>query len=146
MLEFKQLYGVDGAAAALPVLTATFGKIEEDGFDAAAWHIVGYDAGVLIGAARLRRVGDGVFAIDRVAVKDGMRGEYIGDLMMKTLQDKAVSEGGYMTTVTTPAKTRGFFEKLGYELSGAAFADGEAVMRKDLTKVCRSCCEGKCSR
>ena len=144
MLEFKQIYGEDGARAAKPLWDSVFGASGDDG-RSSAWHIVGYEAGALIGAARLYAVGDGIYVIDRVAVKDGMRSGYIGDLIMKTLQDKAVSEGGYMTTVTAPAEVRGFFEKLGYEQNGECLADGSAVMRRDLTKICARCCEGKCS-
>lgn len=140
MLEFKQIYGADGAKRAGKIRTEIFGDSgAENEIDARAWHIVGYEEENIIGAARLYPIGEGVFAIDLAGVSDKMRREYIGDLMMKTLQDKAVSEGGFITEVCSPEETVGFFEKLGYERTGSA--DGKLFMRKDLTKICRACCE-----
>lgn len=139
MLEFKQIYGADGAKRAERLRTEIFGDLgAENEIDARAWHIVGYEEKSIIGAARLYPIGDGVFEIDLVGVCDKMRREYIGDLMMKTLQDKAVSEGGFVTEVRSPEETVGFFKRLGYEETGSA--DGVLFMRKDLTKVCRACC------
>lgn len=148
MLEFKQIYGHKGYAAARPLREEVF--INEQGFsydydehDDEAWHIVGYERGELIAAARMYAMDKGVYKIGRVAVKKELRRGYIGDLMMKTLQDKAVGLGGIETVVFSRTDARGFYEFEGYEQSGAEFEEGgfpHVMMRKDLTRPSRSCC------
>ena len=102
MLEFKLIYGIDGYNAAKSLRDEVF--IDEQGFkydydeyDSRSWHIVGYEKDTLIGTARMFEHGDRVYKIGRVAVKKDYRGGYIGDLMMKTLQDKIVGLGEKFT-------------------------------------------------
>lgn len=131
MLEFKQICGIEGFNRAKPVWDEVFGT--DVGFIGDAWHIIGYDGDVTIGAARVYRLTDTSFKIDNIAVKEKYRRGFVGDLMIKTLQDKIVTLGGIEAVVITTPAAKGFFTHEGYT------EDGTDVMRLDLTKPHRSC-------
>ena len=147
MLEFKLIRGMDGYLAAKPLRKAIF--IEElglredrDELDQMAWHIVGYDHGEVIGCARMYPVGEGVFQIGRVSVKKEYRNAYVGDTIMRALEDKAVSLCGYKTVVSAQKNTVGFYEKEGYTKVGAEYPEQNFLhqrLEKDLTKPHRRC-------
>lgn len=147
MLEFKQIYGIDGYNAAKTLREEVF--IEEQGFrcehdekDFEAWHIVGYDGGVLIGTARMYHLKDKSYKIGRVAVKKAYRRGYIGDLMMKTLQDRIVGLGGIEAVVSAQLPAKDFYLKEGYEPCGDVYLDEgteHILMKLDLTKPHRCC-------
>ncbi len=143
MLEFKQIFGHEGYLASKPLREEVF--IGEQGYsndydahDDEAWHIVGYERGALIGTARMYRLTERTYEIGRVAVKKEYRRSYIGDLMMKTLQDKIVGLGGCEAIVSAVGGTENFYIFEGYEVCGKERADG-IIMKKDLTKPCRHC-------
>lgn len=148
MLEFKLIYGIDGYNAAKSLRDEVF--IDEQGFkydydeyDSRSWHIVGYEKDTLIGTARMFEHGDRVYKIGRVAVKKDYRGGYIGDLMMKTLQDKIVGLGGIEAVVSSQVQVRGFYEYEGYEQVGDEYLEEDyphILMKLDLTKPQRRCC------
>ena len=147
MLAFKQIYGIDGYNAAKALRDEVF--IAEQGFssdydkfDDVAWHIVGYDGDLLIGTARVYKLSDTTYKIGRVAVKKSYRRGYIGDLMMKTLQDRIVTLGGIEAVVSSQLDVKGFYEYEGYEQEGDTYLeDGvkHISMKLDLTKPHRSC-------
>ena len=148
MLEFKQIFGHEGYLAAAPLREEVF--MHEQGFsfdydehDDAAYHIVGYDKGVLIGTARVYKLDDRTYIIGRVAVKKEYRHGYIGDLMMKTLQDKIVSLGGVEAVVSSQRTAEAFYIYEGYEPYGEEFDEEgcpHIMMKKDLSKPIRHCC------
>ncbi|MBQ8637241.1 MAG: GNAT family N-acetyltransferase [Clostridia bacterium] len=147
MLAFKQIYGIDGYNAAKALRQEVF--MDEQGFnvdydehDDKAWHIVGYDGDLLIGTARVYKLTDTTYKIGRVAVKKSYRGGYVGDLMMKTLQDKIVTLGGIEAVVSSQLSAKGFYEYEGYELVGDVYIEEGAkhvLMKLDLTRPHRSC-------
>lgn len=147
MLEFKLIYGLDGYERAKPLREEVF--MDEQGFtfdydemDPESWHIVGYDGDVLIGAARVHKYDDISYKIGRVAVKKSYRNGYVGDLIMKTLQDKIVTLGGIRAVVSAQMSAKGFYDYEGYTQYGELFTvDGveHVMMELDLTKPHRSC-------
>ena len=119
MLEFKQIYGIEGYEKAKPLREEVFMieqgfSFDKDEYDEMSWHIVGYDKDILIGCARVYRMDKYSYKIGRVAVKKEYRKGYIGDLMMKTLQDKIVTLGGIEAVVYAQLGAKGFYEKEGY--------------------------------
>lgn len=143
MLEFKFIYGENGREITEALRAEVFGETS-DGNDADAYHFVGYDKLVQIAAARLREVGEECFRIDFVAVKEDYRGQFVGDLVMRALADKAVSLGGKCIILEATAETKGFFEFEEYAVFGSECErDGGKyiMMKKDLTKItpCRGC-------
>lgn len=152
MLEFKLIYGLDGYEKAKSLREEVF--MDEQGFtfdydemDAESWHIVGYDGDTLIGTARVHKYDDISYKIGRVAVKKDYRKGYVGDLMMKTLQDKIVTLGGIRAVVSSQLGAKGFYEYEGYTPYGELFevdGAGHIMMELDLTKPHRSC--GSCGK
>lgn len=148
MLEFKQIFGKEGYLAAKDLREEVFMKEQGFGFDYdehddEAWHIVGYDKGTLIGTARAYKLSESEYKIGRVAVKKEYRGGYIGDLMMKTLQDKIVTCGGSTAVVSAQVGAKGFYLKEGYTPCGGEYDEGgqpHIEMRLDLTHPHRRCC------
>lgn len=149
MLEFKFIYGENGYKIAEAMRKQVFsGELDmaetTDAFDEKSYHFIGYDKTVQIGIARLAQLDEKNFAISFVAVKEDYRRQYVGDLIMRALADKAVALGGMYVTLVAPVSTRGFFEFEGYEPSGEEFSENGIdfiKMKKDLTKVqhCRGC-------
>ena len=134
MLEFKLITTPDGFEKARPIWDKSF-SYEQDKNENISCYIVGYDGSRLIAAARMYPKDKGIYIIDRVAVEHEYQRQYIGDTLLKTLEDKAVRLMGYMTeTLPTPSSV-GFFEKEGYKKIGDRFV-------KDLThphKRCEGC-------
>ena len=147
MLEFKLVYGQDGYQLAKSTCEAVFMQEQGIGFDYdeiddAAWHIIGYDAAKPIAAARLFQKGEGVFVIGRMAVLPEYRKQYIGDTLMRVLEDKAVQLKGYMIEVAAQERAIGFYEKEGYEKSGERFTEADLPhqrMIKDLAHPIHKC-------
>lgn len=149
MLEFKLIYGKDGYERTKKLRNDVF--VEEQGFrydyddkDDISWHIVGYENGSVIGAARMYKLSETSYKIGRVAVRKDCRHNYIGDLMMKTLQDKIVGLGAIEAVVSSQIEARGFYEYEGYEAEGDEYLEEGALhilMKKDLSKPCRRCCQ-----
>lgn len=149
MLEFKFIYGETGYKIAEYLRKKVFEEelaVPEisDAFEKDSYHFVGYDKAVQIGVARLTQIDERNFNISFVAVKDDYRRQYVGDLIMRALQDKAVSLGGTAITLVAPESVKGFFEFEGYEVTGEEYSEKDTKvvkMKKDLTKIqpCRGC-------
>ncbi len=149
MLEFKFIYGENGYKIAEAMRKKVFS--DELGFcettdllENNSYHFIGYDKTVQIGIARLTKLDEMNFTISFVAVKDDYRRQYVGDLIMRALADKAVALGGRYITIVTPVSEQGFFEFEGYELTGEEFSENGKLfvkMKKDLMKIqpCRGC-------
>ncbi len=152
MLEFKQFFGREGYEKGRSLREEVFmGEqgidFDYDEFDDLSWHIVGFDGEVLIGTARMYELSEGAWKIGRVAVKKDYRKGYIGDLMMKTLQDKIVSLGGIEAVVSSQLAVRGFYEKEGYTAVGEPYSEAgipHILMKLDLSKPRKRCCKGGC--
>ncbi|MDD6735806.1 MAG: GNAT family N-acetyltransferase [Clostridiales bacterium] len=149
MLEFRFIYGENGYKLSKDMRDTVFGDelgmaVLSDDAEETAYHFIGYDKTVQIAAARLSELGETCFKIDFVAVKKDYRRQFVGDLVMRALADKAVSLGGTRIIAESPTEIKGFFEFEAYEAYGDEFEkDGRKyiMMKKDLTKVqpCRGC-------
>ncbi len=147
MLEFRYIFGENGYEIAKDMRERIFGgelgmtKLCDDK-EADSYHFVGYDKTVQVGVSRLTQLDEQNFSIAYVAIEKGYRRQFVGDLVMRALADKAVALGGSSITVETPVPEKGFFEYEGYETVGSEYiADGRSFIKmvKDLTKVEKSC-------
>jgi len=149
MLEFKFILGEIGYKVAELSRNKIFRDelgYEEitDNFDKEAYHFVGYDKICQIGSCRLIQLDDEHFSISYLGVIPEYRGEYVGDLIMRAVQDKALSLGGKYIVLETPVSVKGFFEFEDYEVIGDTFTvNGREYvkMKKDITVIrpCRGC-------
>lgn len=147
MLEFKLIFGKDGHNAARKIRESVFCAEQgfsygEDEYDEKAWHIVGYDKDRLIAAARMYETDKGIFKLGRVCVDSEYRKMYIGDTLLRTLEDKAVGLSGYLMQVSAQESAVGFYEKEGYKRNGGEHTEEGRLhidMEKDLTKPFKRC-------
>lgn len=147
MIEFKLIYGLDGYSAAKDIREKVFCNeqgiaFDKDDKDSIAWHIVGSEKGKVIAAARMYNMADGIFCIGRVCVDKDYRGMYVGDTLMRALEDKAVQLKGRLVNVSSQEQAVGFYEKEGYEKYTEAYIEAgikHYSMRKDLSKPHKRC-------
>lgn len=147
MLEFKLIYGSDGYNISKNLREKIF--ISEQGFlydedkkDAEAWHVVCIDNGNVIASARLYKKLNGIFSIGRLAVEKEYRNQYIGDTLIRILEDKTVSLSGHTIELCSIVNAVGFYEKQGYVKNGKTqYIDNilHFYMMKDLTKPSKKC-------
>ena len=143
MLEFSFVYGDMGYELSKELRNRVFEKELSDEMEKDSYHLVGYDKTEQIAAARLTMLTENVCHIDFIAVEERYRRQYVGDLAIKALEDKAKSLGAKEAIADAPGECVPFFEYEHYESSGEHEKFGKMcnIMRKDLTKVykCRGC-------
>lgn len=149
MLEFRFIFGNNGYEVSKAMREAVFRDelnrtSVSDEFEDESYHFVGYEKTSQISAARLLKTGERVFEISYLAVKKDYRRQYVGDLIVRALADKAVSLGGTDLTAKVPCDVREFFEYEGFEKFGEKYMHEECeyiIMKKDLLKPqkCRGC-------
>lgn len=133
MITFKIKTGIDGynMTSALREEYLNTGAVDEH--DADAIHIAGYENGKVICVGRMYTTGSIRCVIDNVIVDNDNRMQYVGDTVMRALEDKAVQIMRAFIDVQPTENSRAFFKAEGYV--------GADKMSKDLTKVrgCRGC-------
>lgn len=151
MIKFKIIYGEEGYSQCrdfrYDILHNEMNF--EDGFEEAdknAYHIVGREDGVVMCSARLYKIGDYTFSIDKLAVRKEDRLQYVADTMLRALEDKAVSLVAAFIITHVPQNAWEFFEHEGYvsvddiyEVNSIKYKK----MKRDLTKI-RGCRGGSC--
>ena len=139
MLEFTFVYGENGYLLSQALRNGIFGGEPSDSMETEAYHIVGYDKIEQIAGGRFFIESETVCRIDFVGVREDYRRQYVGDLVIKAIEDKAKSLGIKTAVLETPCSALPFFEFEGYE--SIETAEGKIKMRKDLTKEhkCRGC-------
>lgn len=113
--------------------------------DKNAIHMFGFENGEVICCARLYKTGDYTFCIDKVGVAKKDRKQYVGDTMIRALEDKAVSLIGAVISTNVPQSAWDFFEHEGYSPVGDSYVENGIIykkMKRDLTKIrgCRGGC------
>ena len=144
MLEFTFVFGENGYELSRDLRNDVFGAELYDEYEDKSYHLVGYDKTRQIASARLTMLAEGVCRVDFVAVSGDYRRQYVGDLAVKAIEDKAKSLGAKEAVLAAPLGAVPFFEFEHYEDTGKEKDDyGRKckIMRKDLTKVykCRGC-------
>lgn len=139
MITFKIKTGEEGYSMTSPIREEYLKTGKADEHDADAIHIAGYENGKVICAGRMYVVSNIKCMIDNVIVDTDNRMQYVGDTILRALEDKAVQLMRTFIGVNPTEESRAFFLAEGY------FGDNEMI--KDLTKVrgCRGC-SGGCSK
>lgn len=97
--------------------------LECDAYDATATHFIMYDDNEPAGAARLRNIEDHTAKIERVCILQSQRGKKLGALMMKEMENYAVSIGLQKLKLHAQSYAVPFYEKLGYTVTSPEFMD-----------------------
>ena len=144
MLEFTFVYGENGYELSKELRNTVFGEKLSDEYEGNSYHLVGYDKTEQIAAARFTMISDTVCHIDFIAVSEGYRRQYVGDLAVKAIEDKAKSLGAKEAITCVPQEVVPFFEYEHYDCTGderEKYGKKCRIMKKDLTKEykCRGC-------
>lgn len=146
MIKFKIIKGTDGSTACADfrkkIFSEEYGLADEpDGNDEKAFHIIGVENGEIICCGRLYKTGDYVFCIDKIAVRACDRKQYVGDTVIRALEDRAVTETGAIIMTSVPENAWQFFEHEDYKPVGEEYEENGILyrnMKRDLTKI-RGC-------
>ncbi|SDM73111.1 Predicted N-acyltransferase, GNAT family [Halogranum gelatinilyticum] len=103
-------------------------SLEWDEYEDEATHVVAYDEGQPVGAARFRDYdldGDRVCKVERVAVLESARGEDWGRRLMEVVEGEAEAAGFDRFFLHAQTSAREFYQKLGYEQVGEEFLEAD---------------------
>ena len=149
MLKFQFIYGENGYKIVKELRNKIFK--EELGYDSVtdsledeSYHIVGYEEIHQMGLGRMTQVDEETFEVSFVGLLKEYRRQYVGDLVMRALADKAERLGAKWMIVKAPVSLKEFFQFESYEVCGDEFMknnEPHILMKKDLTKKqpCRGC-------
>ena len=99
-------------------------SLEVDEHDSeGAVHALALLAGVPAGAGRFVMIEPGTAQIGRMAVVDDARGKGVGIALLRLLEAEARRRGAKRLTLNAQVSARRFYEKAGYQASGAVFDD-----------------------
>lgn len=99
---------------------------EQDGLDAACWHVLARDAaGQALGCARL----NADHKIERMAVREAWRGCGVGAALLRELIARARSQGQEEVMLAAQVTALGFYQHAGFVAYGAEFTDAGMAHR-----------------
>jgi YbgC/YbaW family acyl-CoA thioester hydrolase len=99
---------------------------EVDLHDPNAMHVVAYNGmGQVVATGRLLPSVNDQARVGRVAVKRSLRGTGLGSGVLRALQALASQRGDSMVKLHAQCTSSGFYEKLGYQASGAVFEEDD---------------------
>lgn len=97
--------------------------VEFDGRDHDAWHLVGYQEGRPVSAARIYWVEEGLMRFGRIAVLKAGRGLGLGSRMIDAMKEKARGLGAKKAVLDAQADKQAFYEKNGFAPTGVETLD-----------------------
>ena len=149
MLKFQFIYGQNGYKISKDLRKKIFGEElgyaeYTDDLEDKSYHFVGYEEIRQMGLARMTEIDDETFKASFVGMDKEYRRQYVGDLVMRALADKAERIGAKWMIVDAPVSLKGFFEFENYKVCGDEFMKNNQPhipMKKDLTEKqpCRGC-------
>ena len=113
-------------------------SIERDDLDATAWHAVALRGGAVVGCGRLIERPDGTCTVGRMAVLASERGQGVGALVLRRLEEQAVELGGTAVELHAQVHARRFYERAGYSAIGDVYLEAgleHVTMRRPLPVV-----------
>ena len=114
--------------------------LEFDGLDDEAEHFLAWDrdgaAETPVATARLRWI-DGTAKAERVAVLASQRGRGVGRALMDAIETRAIEQGRSSVHLHAQVAVIPFYERLGYEASGAVFVEAD-IEHRSMTKDLRN--------
>lgn len=149
MIRGKFLTSMEDVSACLALRAEVFGQREgaRDEYDRMAVYALVFDEQNRPGGAGRLYIGDDSrFTIDRVGVREEMRGGGLGDLLMRMLLYRALELNCPGVQLTCPVDKAGFFARYGLSARGAAFEQGGALCRVMYAEREQIDIEGSCSR
>ncbi len=104
-------------------------SLELDELDQTAAHFVVYAENQPIGAGRIRDASKGIGKVERVCILKEFRGNHLGNLIMKALEEYAVNTEMHKIILNAQSYAIPFYEKLGYVTTSPEFMDADIPHR-----------------
>lgn len=109
---------------------------EQDEFEDAAEHIsIQTNEGRTIGVGRLHNLNPNEVQIRYMAVEEGYRGQGIGELIYRHLETVAKNRNIKRITVNARVSVVGFYERLGFQVTGEVHTLFDEIKHKVMEKV-----------
>lgn len=96
---------------------------DTDETDAVSWHLVLYENGTAVGAARLFSEDGRTAHLGRIVVRKTARGQGLGLVLLHEMEKKAKELGFSRAELGGQVRAAGFYEKAGYSRFGEEFFD-----------------------
>ncbi len=102
------------------ILRKPWGQVEgseKDSIEELCVHFAAFDAGVIVGVARLQFNNDEEAQLRYMAVTESYRNRKIGQLLVKNIERIAIERGMKRIVLNSREIAVGFYQKLGYTVS-----------------------------
>lgn len=119
-------------------------SIERDMYDHFAHHLVVKDGHEVVATGRLIYKND-EFLIGRIAVDEQMRGQKLGDLVVRMLCERAFNLGAKEVVVHSQTQVKDFYGKVGFLTVGGVYQEADIdhvtmILKKEaFGHPCESC-------
>ena len=140
-IDIREIDGETALAAAFAIRRAVFRdeqgvpeSLEIDGRDSECRHYLVRRDGVPVATARVRAIAPGQAKIERVAVLAPLRGNGIGNRLMRRLLDDLEDAGAATAVLHAQTPTVGFYAALGFTVRGAPF-DEAGIAHVEMTQA-----------
>lgn len=110
--------------------------LEIDEHEEASIHFIAYDGKDVVGASRLRFVGE-YGKLERICVLKSYRGKSYGKKLIAKMEEEIINKGYKKAKLHAQTHAKEFYERLGYEVFSDEFMDAgipHVAMTKELTK------------
>lgn len=110
--------------------------LEIDEHEEASIHFIAYDGKDVVGASRLRFVGE-YGKLERICVLKSYRGKSYGKKLIDKMEEEIINKGYKKAKLHAQTHAKEFYERLGYEVFSDEFMDAgipHVAMTKELTK------------
>lgn len=101
--------------------------MEFDETDRTARHIVAYVDGYAVATGRLFNVDQDTIVFGRIAVRKAWRGQGVGAAIVKAMLAEAEIAGAAKAVLDAQCRAIGFYETLGFTVTGEKHMDGHVV-------------------
>ena len=148
MIRGKFMTSMDDPSACLALRAQVFpgAQGEVDEYDRMAVYALAIDEENRPGGAGRLYIGDDSrFTIDRVGVLPEMRGQGLGDLLMRMLLYRALELNCAGVKLVSPVRLAGFFARYGLAAQGEAFEEAGEACRVMYAERGQIDIEGSCS-
>jgi len=110
--------------------------LELDEFDSEAVHFIAYDGETPFGAGRIRKIEPSIGKIERVCILENYRGKNLGNLIMQSMEDYAISKVFHKLKLNAQSHALPFYEKRNYIMTSPEFLEAgipHRAMEKSLS-------------
>ena len=98
-------------------------RLEYDGLDGEALHVIAVRGGEVVGTARLRFPASGVARVERMAVLKPCRRQGVGRALLEFLHRQARQRGAVRAVLHAQCAASGFYRACGYTERGPVFEE-----------------------